>query len=205
MPLVHLGNLKGLTPLQQGRKIFEDYDRYGGGVVGYLSGRHPEYSPQASLFSTLHSIGNRRPLNVSHEFVRTYEDIVDWGLIFATSLMRCEITKYLESIGKKTEDVAIDVAPRESLFISFVRYLIIEESITRRMESRNPLYKTERDRLPLEKIKEWDGNVLSVAFASHSSLQKASKSFPRDGRMKQLLKSAELFPAYISEAYFITV
>ncbi len=204
MPLVRLGDLRGLSPIQQGRKIFNDYDRYGDKIVNFLSKKHPAYSPQTGLFRGLNYIKAERPPASSYSWVRSYEDLVDNGLGSAAVIMRGEIAGYLEALKQKAKkDVVTDVTPEGVLFDSFMYYFVIEESAIQRIESRNTLYKTSRMRLPLKKMEGKD--ILSAAFGAHSSVRKVARFFPRDRKMKTLLESAELFPAYISGAYLVTV
>lgn len=147
MPLVHLGDLKGLTPLQQGRRIFKDYDRYGDGVVEFLTGLQPEYSPQAGLLYGLRIVKGARPPPKPLHWVNSYDDMVDYGLVWAAGLMQSGISHYLSDMAhRRRKDLLTDMSSWTNLNNSLLGYSVICETAFRRIESRNPVFKSQQER-----------------------------------------------------------
>ena len=200
MPLINIGDLKGLTPLQQGRKIFENYDTYRDrGILGFLETKYPNSSPQSMLFTHIVDAVKRKG---SLYFTASYEDVVDYALDFSSLLQRQDIGRYLGLLKERRErNRGTSEKPETMLNDAIAGYHIISEGAIQRIEKRNPEYSTDRKRCIPRRVDEQ--LMQATSSLSLSFIQSSSKSLPRDRELKKILKSAELFSEYISEAYIL--
>ncbi len=210
MPLVHLQDLRGLTPIEQGRKIYSTPAKYGSEVVRFLQERYPPSSPQKELFNSLHHLRVEDKNLPLYRWVDCYQDFVDLSVESGSVLLKNDISRFEKRL--KTETGSPHIPHLGGLTAAYIHYWRIAEAAVRGIHTRHHAYRVNRLKPPVmrdgklyphderEKI---DMHKESLAALLH--LRDAAEAYGRERDFREILKSSEQFPLYISEAYLAMV